>query len=165
MKNKIINIVIIIFYCTLLFFVGCIEENDNPEQNVYSWEVIDCDKKTKSFIFNWSDNLTGETYSKVTSGISNVSLTIKNTGNKELSVKVDFEFILSEILKNEDTEIQTITSNKCPCDSIEVNNNSRYFSRIVTLQSGESKTIFSSIDIYQFYGFKVIKWCYEINIV
>jgi len=166
MKSRIIITIGIIVYLTLLLFIGCIEEDNNSEQNVISWEVINCDKKTKHFIFNWSDNITGENYSKVTSGISNVSLTIKNTGNQEFSIKVDFEFILSEILRNEDTESQTITSNKCPCDSIEdINNNSKYYSKIISLQPGEIKTTYSSIDSTNIYGFKTIKWCYEINTI
>jgi len=92
MKNKISITIGIIFFLIFLFFIGCIEEDNTSEHNVLSWEVINCDKKTKHFIFNWSDNITGENYSKITSGISNVSLTINNTGNIEFSIKVDFEF-------------------------------------------------------------------------
>ncbi|MCJ2513509.1 MAG: hypothetical protein LN408_03595, partial [Candidatus Thermoplasmatota archaeon] len=67
------------------------------------------------------------------------------------------------LLGNEDTEIQTITSNKCSCDSIENNNDSKYYSKIISLKPGEIKTISSSIDSAKLEGFKVIKWCYEIN--
>ncbi|MCK5300706.1 MAG: hypothetical protein V3S79_03360 [Candidatus Thermoplasmatota archaeon] len=163
MNNKTVYILIIIFYLIFLNFIGCIEENNNPNQNIISWEVIDCNKKTSTFIFNWSDSITGENFSKITSGISNVSLSIKNTGNQKSNLKVDLEFIVSEIIKNEDTEIQTITSNKCSCDSIENNNDSKYYSKIISLKPGEIKTISSSIDSAKLEGFKVIKWCYEIN--
>jgi hypothetical protein len=162
MKHIILYLAIIILN---LLFLGCIEEDINKEQNIISWELIDCDKNTESFLFNWTDNNSGENYSKITSGISNVSLTIKNTGNVQLSILVDFEFILSEILKNKDTELNTITSNKCPCDYISHSNNSKYYSKSVELNPGEIKTIYSDIELTKFYGFKVTKWCYEINII
>jgi len=163
MKNIIVYLTIIFVNLLLL---GCIENNNDIENNIAGWEVIDCDKNTESFIFNWTDNKTGENYSKITSGISNVSLTIKNTGNTKFSLKVDFEFILSEILKNEKTELNTITSNKCPCDSIIYNNNnSKYYTKIIELEPGEIKTIFTDTYLTNYYGFKVTKWCYEIKLI
>ena len=162
MKNIIVYITIILINLLLL---GCIEENNNEENHIISWEVVDCDKNIESFIFNWTDNSTGENYSKITSGISNVSLMIKNTGNINFSIKVDFEFILSEILRNEKTELITITSNKCSCDSIIYSNNSKYYTKIIELEPGEIKTISTDIDLLNDYGFKVTKWCYEINLL
>jgi hypothetical protein len=162
MKNIMVYLTIILINLLLL---GCIEDNDNIENNITSWKVIDCDKNTESFIFNWTNHTTGENYSKITSGISNVSLTIENTGNTIFSIKVDFEFILSEILKNEKTELNTITSNKCPCDSIIFSNNSKYYTKIIELEPREIKTISTDIDLSNYYGFKVTKWCYEINLI
>ena len=45
MNNKTVYILIIIFYLIFLNFIGCIEENNNSNQNIISWEVIDCNKK------------------------------------------------------------------------------------------------------------------------
>jgi len=157
------NIILCFIILSNLLLIGCIDEDSNEEQNILSWEVIDCDKNTESFLFNWTDDDTGENYSKITSGISNVSLTIQNTGNIKFSIKIDFEFILSEILKNQDTELNTITSNKCPCDHISNDNNSIYNSKSIDLDPGEIKTIYSTVKLTNFYGFKVTKWCYEIN--
>lgn len=163
------NILFFIITIFVLVFIGCTDIKDNTtdsEKIIISWDVIDCDKKSEQFIFNWTDNNTGEKFSKISSSISNVSLTIYNNGNQEFSIKVDFEFILKEIIKNMDNEALIITTNKCPCDSInESNNKSKFVNRVLRLQPGDSKTIFASIDLSTIYGYKVVKWCYEINII
>ena len=168
MKLKTNNMIFIIMIFVLVF-IGCIDIQDNDtdsEKKIVSWDVINCDKKSEQFLFNWTDNNTGENFSKISSSISNVSLTINNNGNQDFSIKVDFEFILREIIKNMDNEALIITANKCPCDSInESNNKSKFFTRVLTLKPGDSKIIFASIDLSTIYGYKVVKWCYEINII
>jgi hypothetical protein len=161
-KSPLLISIITIFF--FINFIGCIEEDNNSNQDIISWEVLDCDKKSTHFLFNWTDEITGENYSKVTSGISNVSLKIKNTGNQDFILKIDFEFILSEILKNVDTEIIKITSEKCLCDSLEHSNNSFYSSKVINLSPGEIETVYQLFDKEYKYGFKAIKWCYEINL-
>ena len=109
---------IIMFTILIIFTIGCFEDkkseaDNDANQNEISWEILDCNKISKNFLFNWTDDLENKNHSKITSTISNVSLTIKNTGNILLNLKVDFEFIISEINKDEDTEIQKITSKKC----------------------------------------------------
>ena len=119
MKYKIFIDLIILFLIFIL--IGCIDsekQEDNENNNIadISWKILDCNKKSTNFLFNWSDENTNVNYSKITSTISNVSIKIENTGIEILNLKIDFELILSEIIRNEETEILKITSEKCLCD-------------------------------------------------
>lgn len=160
----------IIIFLICISLIGCNEENNDNEkndnfQNYTSWEIIDCSKKSINYRFNWTDDTNNECYSKITSSINNVSLSIENNGNQFINLKIDFEFILTEIIKSEETEILKITSEKCSCDSLENINNSYYSTRYISLYPQETKKVYSSIDIENIYGFKVTKWCFEINII
>ena len=60
------NSMIFIIIIFVLVFIGCIDIQDNTtdsKKNIVSWDVIDCDKKSEQFFFNWTDNNTGKNFS------------------------------------------------------------------------------------------------------
>ena len=148
------------------FMCGCVEEETPETVNTpaINWDVIDCSRTTEIINHSFLDSENNTHYIE-TEGISNVSITIKNTGNVKTTYVVDFIFKTTEIEELIGVEYKVLWSiNECICDSItDLENVSLSDQKTVTIEPDQTAIIYSSCNANPDQGLRVNKWCYEIN--
>jgi hypothetical protein len=155
------NITILLIALMILsfgFLSGCTNPPQNNNQIKVGFEVINCHRFIKNLTIDGEYN--GKPSRWNDSGMYEVKLTIKNTGNKITTYVVDFQFISEE----SEAEIHIWNSNECGCNAVEpAKLNSQYDQKQVIVNPGEFRLISSSCNPNPNGIMVVHDWCYEIT--
>ena len=90
MKKQIIFILLFFFS---IYLCGCLQDEkpSNEGPPIIDWEVIGCNRIVEAINHSFKDSENNTHYVE-TEGISNVSITLKNTGNIVTTYVIDIQF-------------------------------------------------------------------------